>query len=92
MNSATLMPARYDESLITVVHWLKSAGMMVLNVCGRIIRRMVEKKPKPCDCAASNWLLGMALKPPRMISAMTAEVKMVNARTEITTSSPLTVK
>ena len=32
MNSATLTPARYELSLITVVHWLKSAGMMVLNV------------------------------------------------------------
>ena len=66
--------------------------MMVLNVCGKIIRRMVEKNPKPCDCAASNWLLGIALKPPRMISAITAEVKTVNASTEIITSLPLTVK
>ena len=66
--------------------------MMILNVCGKIIMRIVAKKPKPWLCAASNWLLGIELKPPRIISAITAEVKTVKAKTEITTSSPLTVK
>ena len=92
MNSITLMPARYEESLMTVVHCENSAGMIVLNVCGRMIRRMLAKKPKPCDLAASNWLLGMEFRPPRMISAMTAEVKIVNASTEMKMSLPLTVK
>jgi len=45
---------------------------------------MVAKKPKPWLCAASNWLLGMELKPPRTISATTAEVNTVNATTETT--------
>ena len=31
------MPERYELSLMTVVHWLNSAGMIVLNVCGRMM-------------------------------------------------------
>ena len=92
MNSATLMPAKYEESLTTVVHWPKSAGMILRNVWGRMMSRIDWKNPKPCDCAASNWLLGTELRPPRTISAMTAEVKSVNASTEMSTSLPLTVK
>ena len=37
MSSATLIPERYELSLMTVVHWLNSAGMIVLNVCGRMM-------------------------------------------------------
>ena len=67
MNSATLMPAKYEESLTTVVHWPKSAGMILRNVWGRMMSRIDWKNPKPCDCAASNWLLGTELRPPRTI-------------------------
>ena len=86
------MPERYELSLMTVVHWLNSAGMIVLNVCGRMMWRMVAKKPKPWLCAASNWPRGIELRPPRTISAITALVNSVKAMVEITMSKPCTVK
>ena len=52
---------------------------MLRNACGSTISVMVWKVPKPCEYAASNWPLATELRPPRMISAMIAEVNSVNA-------------
>ena len=77
---------------MTVVHWLNSAGTIILNTWGSTMRRIVAKKPKPWDWAASNCPLGRALNPPRTISAMTAEVNTVKARIDMRTLSPCIVK
>ena len=49
-------------------------------------------KLKPCDWAASNCPLEMEFKPPRTISAITAEVNKEMAKTETAILFPFTVK
>ena len=56
---------------------------MYHNVC---------RKEKPWDWAASNCPFGMEFKPPRKISAMTAEVNREMANTETAILFPLMVK
>ncbi len=49
---------------------LPIAGRMMRVACGRSTLRRASMRDRPSALAASVWPVGMARKPPRMISAM----------------------
>jgi len=75
-----------------VITWLNRAGITFLYIWGSTINKRVSTKLNPWDWAPSNCPFGMEFKPPRNISAMTAEVKREIANTDTPTLFPFTVK
>ena len=73
-SSATATWAMKEVSFTTVMIWLSMVGTMRRKHWGRMIYHRVPAMVKPWEWAASNWPLGMALSPPRTISAIMAEV------------------
>ena len=67
-SSSTVMTDTSEVSLIRAMKSLPTAGMTILNACGRTMRRCVCQPLRPIAQAASFWPLGTAWMPARKTS------------------------
>ncbi len=68
-SSSSEITEASEEVFIRPLKALPSGGMMMRSACGMTTTRMVLGQVMPMARAASNWPLGTARTPERMISA-----------------------